>query len=76
MTDYIRDLNNFIQSLQATQAFKWEFFQEGPVHAPTFTAYAIWENVEVARGQGGSKSAAKMQASKRALDFLHTRYAQ
>ncbi|KAH8982434.1 hypothetical protein EDB92DRAFT_1952324 [Lactarius akahatsu] len=75
MSDFVRDLNNFLQghpSGNLTTQFSWEMKTDGPNHQITHHAVAKLRGVEIGRGKGVSMGLAKREAANIALQRLKT----
>lgn len=70
MSDPVRDLNNYFQSLHMSTYFSWELRQEGPNHQVTHHAAAKFRGVEIGYGRGTALGLAKREAAIRALQHI------
>ncbi|KAI0692968.1 hypothetical protein BC835DRAFT_1416237 [Cytidiella melzeri] len=63
-------LNNHLQATDQVAALSWSDSKSGPDHAPVWTSICKLDGVEVGRGTGPLKHAARDAAARQALQTL------
>ncbi|KAI0065869.1 hypothetical protein BV25DRAFT_1602236 [Artomyces pyxidatus] len=67
MSDYPRDLNNYLQATRQAHLLTWRFEQTGPNNAALHTALALLNGQPIGTGTGVTRNIAKAAASHDAL---------
>ncbi|EIM88293.1 uncharacterized protein STEHIDRAFT_155647 [Stereum hirsutum FP-91666 SS1] len=68
--DWIRDLNNYLQSTGQSAGLSWAFTQTGQTNTAMHYVTANLNGHPIARGEGVTKSAAKAMAAQEYLTSI------